>query len=778
MTKKEVSIQPVGFVNLHNHTHYSVLDGLTKLKPLMERVKSYNMNAVAITDHGTMSGAIEFYKLAKEANIKPIIGIEAYVSERSHLDKDPLYDKQYYHLTLLAMNNIGYVNLMQLSTIANLKGMYYRPRIDHHLLKKYNEGLIVLSGCISSEVGHNLRQNQYDKAKEIAKEYLEIFQDRYYIELQDHGHQDHPYKWQEQIDVNQQLIKLADELNIPAVVTCDSHYLDKSDKKAHEILLCVQTGSFLDDPDRMTLDNFDLSLPNPLDVIERWAKINPEFITNSAKIAERVDVNIELGKILIPKFETDQKLGEGEYLNELVYRGIAKKYLNLPDSLKDKLTIEEIKQQASQEVLTRTEYELDVIEKMGFQGYFLIIQDFINWGKSNGIIFGPGRGSAAGSIVSYVLDITTLDPLKYNLLFERFLNPDRISMPDIDIDIMDSRRNEVIEYCANKYGHDRVANIVTYGTMAARNAIRDTARVLRVPYDAADKLAKLVPPPVQGRHILLAVSVKQDNDLAQEYANSSMAKEVIDLAIKLEGTIRSHGVHAAGVVIAPDKIVKYAPLEMAQKGVVATQYAMGPIEEIGLLKMDFLGLSNLTIIKNALRIVKRVYGVTIDLDNLDLSDKITYDLLSKGETIGVFQLESAGMSRYLKILKPTEFDDIIAMNALYRPGPMQFIDEFLRNKNSDEPIKYLHPSMEATLKSTYGVMVYQEQIMQIAKDVCGFTGGEADTLRKAIGKKKIDIMLKMKARMIDGAYEVSKIPKPTMEVFWKQLEDFAAYYLK
>lgn len=775
MTTRLKKIAPNQFINLHNHSHYSVLDGLTKIKPLIEKAKSYQLSAVALTDHGTMSGAIELYMTAHEYAIKPIIGIEAYIAERSHLDKDPLYDKQYYHLTILAQNNQGYLNLMRLSSIANLAGFYYRPRIDLELLKKYNEGLIVLSGCIGSQIGSLLRDQQYDLARSIAQKYLAVFGDRYYIEVQDHGHPDHPHKWTEQELVNQQLLKLANELNIPAVVTTDSHYLNHDDQKAHEILLCVQTGSFLDETDRLSLANFDLSFPDPSEVIARWEKVDPNLVLNSLKIADSIEVNIELDKILIPKFKSDSQKTEDQLLNDLVYSGLAWRYLGYTKDKALKLAINKIKTELPAQVLERAEYELSVITKMGFKGYFLIIQDFINWGKDRGIVFGPGRGSAAGSIIAYALNITTIDPLKYDLLFERFLNPDRISMPDIDIDIMDSRRQEVIDYCANKYGQDQVANIVTFGTMAARNAIRDTARVLRVPYAEADRLAKLVPPPVQGHHIPLIQSIDTDKDLREEYQNNPRSKEVIDLAIRLEGTIRSHGVHAAGVIIAPEELVKYAPLEMAQKGVVATQYAMGPVEAIGLLKMDFLGLANLTIIKNALRIISKVFKTDINIDNIPLDDQLTYELLASGQTIGVFQLESAGMQRYLKKLQPTEFEDVIAMVALYRPGPMQFIDSFINNKQSNGNFEYFHPAMENALKSTYGVLIYQEQVMQISKEVCGFSGAEADTLRKAIGKKKIDIMAKMKLRMIEGGYQVSAIPKKRMELFWQQLEDFAAY---
>jgi DNA polymerase-3 subunit alpha len=760
---------------LHNHTQYSLLDGLTKVPALVDFVKQNGMEAVAITDHGTLSGAIEFYTEATNQGVKPIIGMEAYVASRRMTDKEPGKDKAYFHLILLAMNNKGYENLMRLSTEANLKGFYYKPRIDHEILEKYNEGIICLSGCASGEVGDALRQEQYDQAKKTAQWYKKVFGDRYYFEIQDHGHPSHPSKWDVQVDINKQLFKLSKELGVECVVTSDAHYLEHKDQEAHEILLCVQTGSFMSDEKRMSLKDFELHVAKPEDVIARWGKDNPEYIANSKVIADRCSINIELGKILIPKFDVPKGETESSYLEKLVYRGLAWRYGKTEEDKTVDMSVKDAQKTLPEHVLERAKFELKVINDMGFNGYFLIISDFINWGKDQGIVFGPGRGSAAGSIIAYSLKITEIDPLKYDLLFERFLNPDRISMPDIDIDIQDSRRNEVIQYCVDKYGTDRVANIVTFGRMAARNAVRDVARVLQVPYAESDRLAKMIPPPVQGRHIPLATSIKKDYDLKHEYETNPTAKEVFDLAVQLEGTIRSHGVHAAGVVIAPDDIVKYTPLEMAQKGVVATQYSMGPIEDLGLLKMDFLGLSNLTTIKNALRIVKKVYDEEIDINELPLDDKETYKLFQKGDTTGVFQLESAGMKRYLKDLKPTTFEDIVAMVALYRPGPMQFIDEFIGRKHGKKKIVYPHPSMENALQNTYGVLVYQEQVMQISKEVCGFTGGDADTLRKAIGKKNAALMAKMKDKMIAGGQEHSGISQSVMETFWSQLEEFAAY---
>ena len=769
------ALKPSDFVHLHNHTFHSVLDGLTKIHDLVDKVKELGMEAAAVTDHGTMSGILDYYKTAKKAGIKPIIGIETYVATRSRFDRDPGKDKQRFHLTVLAMNNTGFHNLMKLSTRANLEGMYYKPRIDHELLEELNEGLIVLSGCASGEIGVALKEDDYDRAREIAKWYKSILGDRYYLELQDHGHPKSNTHWDVQTKINEGLIKLSKELDIEMVVTCDGHYLTHEYQDAHEILLCVGTGSYLSDEKRMSLKDFELHLTDPRDIIDHWGEEFPEVIRNTKKIADRCDVEIELGRILIPKYPLPDGENEHSYLLRLTYQGLLQRYNGASKEEAEKLDPDEIIPKLSDEVRERAKMELGVMGNMGYEGYFLIVQDFINWGKSQGIVFGPGRGSAAGSIIAYALNITDLDPLKYGLLFERFLNPDRISMPDIDVDIQDTRRDEVIEYCAKKYGEDHVSNIATFGKMFGRMAVRDVARVLEVPYAESDRLAKLVPPPSQGRHIPLSVSIKEDADLRNEYENNPTAKEVLDYAIQLEGTIRSHGVHACGVVIAPDTLVNYIPLEMAQKGVVATQFPMGEVEELGLLKMDFLGLSNLTIINNAMRIIRKAYKKEINLSELPLDDKKTYELFQRGDTTGVFQLESAGMKRYLRGLKPTTFEDIIAMVALYRPGPMQFIDSFIRRKHGEEEITYLHSGMKNSLKNTYGILVYQEQFMQISKEWCGFTGGQADTLRKAVGKKKIDLMKKVKPEFVEGAVKVGGATKEIAETFWTQLEEFANY---
>ncbi len=768
MAKKQ-ELKPSDYVHLHNHTHHSLLDGMTKIEALVERVKMLGMEAVAMTDHGTLSGLIDFYKACKNEEIKPILGMEAYVAARKHTDKEIGKDKARFHLIILAMNNKGYENLMRLSTIANLDGFYFKPRIDRELLEKYHEGLIILSGCASGELGEALRSDDLAGALKTASWYKKIFSDRYYLEIQDHG------EWAEQLKINEGVKKISAELNIPIVLTGDAHYLNRDDREAHEILLCVGTAAYLSDTNRMSLKDFELHVRDPKETIAKWGTDHPEYITTSKAIADRCNVEIELGKILIPTFPTPKGESEKSLLDKLVYQGLAWRYGDIERAKALKLSIPEAKKKIPGGALERAKYELNVINSMGFNGYFLIVQDFINWGKDRGIIFGPGRGSAAGSIISYSLNVTELDPLAYDLLFERFLNPDRISMPDIDIDIQDTRREEVINYCIDKYGKTRVANIVTFGTMAARAAVRDVARVLEVPYAEADHLAKLIPPPIQGRHIPLAKSIKKDPDLKREYETNENAKRVIDFASRLEGTIRSHGVHAAGVVIAPDELVKFAPLEMAQKGVVSTQYSMWPIEDLGLLKMDFLGLSNLTIINNAMRIIKKVYGKTLTLDEIPLDDAKTYELFQRGETTGVFQLESAGMKRYLKQLRPTTFDDVIAMVALYRPGPMQWIGDFIDRKHGRTKIKYFHSKMEDILSSTYGILVYSEQVMQVSKELCGFTGGQADTLRKAVGKKIPALMAKMKQDFIEGAIKTSQVARKPIEDFWMSLEAFAAY---
>ena len=628
---------------------------------------------------------------------------------------------------------------------------------------------------MGSEISEAIRADDDKRALELIDWYRNVFKDRFYLEMQDHGHPKSSTHSAEQEKVNNWHMAHAEELGLPLVVTCDAHYLKKDDQDAHEVLLCIGTAANLSDQNRMTLKDYDLHVIPAAEIIEHWQDTCPEAVLNTKRIAERCNVDLQLGRILIPKFPIPTDEDEKTYLDRLVFQGLVYRYGGKTLQEASEIPVpecREILEEADKErdeahkVLPRIDYELSVVDKMGYNGYFLIVQDFINWGKSQRIVYGPGRGSAAGSILAYALRITELDPLKYDLLFERFLNPDRISMPDIDTDIQDTRRDEVIQYCSDKYG---------FGRMMAKNAVRDVARVLEVPYAEADRLAKMVPDPVMGHHVKLADAIKDVPDLKQEYETNPTSKEVIDFASRLEGTIRNHGVHACGVIIAPDDLVKFLPLEVSAKGPIAAQFPMGQVEEIGLLKMDFLGLSNLSVINNALRMIRKVYHNDIDMYSLPLDDEKTYELLQRAETTGVFQLESAGMKRYLRDLKASSFEDIIAMVALYRPGPMQFIDSFIRRKHGEEPITYLHPGLENSLKNTYGIMIYQEQFMQISKEWCGFTGGQADTLRKAVGKKKIDMMKKVKPQFIEGAVKIGGATEEIAETFWAQLLDFANY---
>jgi DNA polymerase-3 subunit alpha len=768
-SKQPVKTKPAErFVHLHNHSHYSLLDGLQKVPEMLDRIQELGMQSVALTDHGTLSGAIEFYKEAGKRGIKPIIGVEVYMAPRAHTDKSGKQDANPYHLILLAENKQGYQNLMRLVTIAQLEGFYYKPRIDRELLAKYKEGIIVLSGCASGEVAMHIRNGDMTAAEEVVRWYRDLLgPEHYYLELQDHEEQ-----WEEQRTINKGKIELAQKTGTKLVVTADSHYCQPGDKDAHEILLCVQTGKTLDDAGRMKMD-MDLFVSDPADIAARWKHL-PDVLTNTIAIAERCNLELELGKILIPRFPVPTDETEKAYLHKLTWQGLMWRYGGIAKEDIALVTEASARSKLSSEVVERADYELEVIGKMGYEGYFLIVADFINWGKNQGIIFGPGRGSAASSVISYALNITDLDPVHYSLMFERFLNPNRISMPDIDIDIQDSRRDEVISYVTEKYGEERVAQIITFGTMAARNAVRDTGRVLGYSYGEVDAIAKLIPQPVQGRHIPLATSIVEDPELRREYDSNPRAKRLIDSAMTLEGTIRSNGVHAAGVVIAPEEIVQYTPLQRAQKGGISTQYSMGPIEELGLLKIDFLGLSNLTTIKNTLRIIKKVHSELVDIATIPLDDAKTFELLSRGDTTGVFQLESAGMKRYLRELKPSEFEDIIAMGALYRPGPMSEIPRYISGKHNPSSIIYPHQSLEPILKSTYGVMVYQEQIIMLLQMIAGYSPGEADLVRKAIGKKNRDIMQAEEPKFIAGCLKQGLTERGAADL-WAMIQPFADY---
>lgn len=735
------------FIHLHVHTHYSLLDGMGKIPDYLDKAKGLGMPAMAISDHGVMYGAVEFYKEAKKRDIKPIIGCECYIAPRKLTQKEGKLDAKPYHIVLLAQNMAGYKNLLKLVTTAHLDGYYYKPRIDKDLLKQHSEGLIALSACLQGEVSRKIVGGDYEAAKKAALEYEELFgKDHFYLELQDHP------KIPEQKTANDGLKKIAKETGIGLVVTNDVHYVNSEDSEAQDVLLCVQTGSLVSDENRMKM-NTDNSMRAYEDLAAAFPDV-PEAFANTVKIAEMCDLTLELGGIIIPDFPVPKGETLKTYLIKQVEAGVAKRYTEVTEELRE-----------------RIDYEMSVIEKMGYEGYFLIVQDYVVWAKDQGIVVGPGRGSAAGSVVAYALEIVDLDPIRYGLLFERFLNPDRISMPDIDMDFADDRRHEVIAYVMGKYGQDHVAQIITFGTMAARNAIRDVGRVLGVSYGEVDKIAKAIPEKSDLRQAL-----NESAEFRSFYNESHEYKKLIDLASKLEGVARHSSTHAAGVVISRDPLVEYTPLQKATKGDLATntQYEMHAIEDLGLLKMDFLGLSNLTVIKNAMRIIKKVYSEEVDLYNLPIDDKKTYQLLARAETTGVFQLESAGMKRYIKELKPTCFEDIVAMVALYRPGPMQFIDDFIARKHGKKKINYDHPLLENALSNTYGIIVYQEQVMQISKDMAGFTGGEADTLRKAMGKKIASLMKEMREKFLTGAAGNGVERKVASKIF-DDFEAFAQY---
>lgn len=741
------------FVHLHVHSEYSLLDGLAKINQLLNKAKEYQMESLALTDHGALYGAIKFYLSAKEIGVKPIIGVETYMAARSRFDKQANVDSDRYHLVLLAKNETGYKNLLKLISLAHLEGFYYKPRIDMELLKQYHEGLIATSACLDGEIPQLLEQEQEEKAKERVKEFLEIFKKDFYLELQYHP------KIPRQEKINKKIISLSRRLGVPLVATNDVHYVSPEDAEAQDVLLAIQTQKKITDPNRLTMiDSPDFYLRSPEEMWSAFANF-PEALENTLKIADQCQIEIPTGKWILPHYPLPEGETAEEYLRNLVFERVKDRFPH-----------------PSKEVIDRLNYELDIICQKGFATYFLIVQDFVNWAKRQKIRVGPGRGSAAGSLVSYVLRITSIDPLLHNIPFERFLNPERPSPPDIDLDFADVRRDEVIDYIVKKYGQEKVAQIVTFNVMKAREAVRDVGRALGMPYSEPDKIAKLIPP-----RMTLSEALKTVPELARYYEEPRY-KKLLDLSMKIEGTVRHASTHAAGVVIGDKPLVEYVPLQKETRGEkVMTQYDMycldinvGGENALGLLKIDILGLRNLTILEKALEYINFTRGEKIDLSEIPLDDKSTLETIAKGETTGVFQLESAGMRRLAQKLKPSRFSDLSAMVALFRPGPMQFIDEFIAGKKNPKLIKYPHPDLEPILKETYGIAVYQEQCLQIAHRMAGYTLGEADMLRRAIGKKKKDIMAKEKKRFIEGAIKRGYSQKVAENVF-ALIERFAGY---
>ena len=710
------------FVHLHIHSEFSLLDGANRIKDLPVRAKELGMKAMAITDHGVMYGAIDFYKACKKEGIKPIIGCEVYVAPRSRLNKEPNIDNRYNHLILLAKNQQGYQNLSKLVSIGFTEGYYYKPRIDLEVLEKYHEGLICLSACLAGAVNQALLNGQNEKAEEIALWHKRVFGEDYYIEIQNNG-------LKEQVLANQKLVQLARKLDIPLVATNDAHYLKREDAYNHEILLCIQTGKRMSDPDRMKFDTDELYVKSPEEMSEYFSAF-PDAIENTVKIADKCNVEFEFGHTILPNYNVPPEFPTHyDFLKKLCDDGLKKRY---GDNL-------------SEEILKRAEYEIGIIKKMGYVDYYLIVWDFIHFAKSNGIPVGPGRGSGAGSILAYAIEITDIDPMKYGLLFERFLNPERISMPDFDVDFSDVDRQKVIDYVSEKYGHDHVSQIITFGTMAAKMVIRDVARVLDFPYSESDKIAKMIPNEL---HITIPKALEQNKELKDLYDNDELIHKLLDIAMALEGMPRQASTHACGVVITKDPVDTYVPLYVRDNQ-ISTQYIMTTLEELGLLKMDFLGLRTLTVIKDTVNLVKENRGIDVEFDQ-EMSDPKVYKLWQEGSTSGIFQFESQGMTNFMKELKPDCLEDLIAGVSLYRPGPMDQIPRYIRGKQNPGHNEYTHPSLEPILNVTYGCMVYQEQVMQIVRDLAGYSLGRADLVRRAMGKKKLDVMAKEREVFING----------------------------
>ena len=744
------------FTHLHVHTEYSLLDGSNKIKEYVARVKELGMDSAAITDHGVMYGVIDFYRAAREAGINPILGCEVYVAPGSRFDREVgSGDDRYYHLVLLAENNQGYSNLMKIVSKAFVEGFYYKPRVDLELLEKYHEGIIALSACLAGEVARYLARGMYEDAKIVALRYQDIFgKGNFFLELQDHG-------IPEQQTVNQQLLRMHRETGIDLVATNDVHYTMAEDAEPHDVLLCLQTQKKLSDENRMRYEGGQYYVKSP----EEMARLFPyalEALENTHKIAERCHVEIEFGVTKLPKYDVPDGLTSWEYLNKLCYEGLEQRYHPVTEELKKRL-----------------DYELSTIKNMGYVDYFLIVWDFIKYARDNDIMVGPGRGSAAGSLVAYTLGITQLDPIRYDLLFERFLNPERVSMPDIDVDFCFERRQEVIDYVRRKYGDDCVVQIVTFGTLAARGVIRDVGRVLDMPYAQVDTIAKMIP---QELNITIDKALGMNPELRKAYEEQDDIHRLINLAKRLEGLPRHTSMHAAGVVISQKDVSEYVPLSRAQDGSIVTQFTMTTLEELGLLKMDFLGLRTLTVIQNAVKMVEKSTGMLLDMQEIDYNDKKVLDSLGTGRTDGVFQLESAGMKSFMKELKPQSLEDVIAGISLYRPGPMDFIPQYIRGKNRPDTIRYDCPQMEPILKPTYGCIVYQEQVMQIVRELAGYTLGRSDLVRRAMSKKKASVMAKERQNFVYGNAEegvpgciANGISEEIANKIYDEMTDFAKY---
>ena len=746
----------MAFTHLHVHTEYSLLDGSNKIKEYVARVKELGMNSAAITDHGVMYGVIDFYKEAKAQGINPILGCEVYVAPNSRFDRETVHgEDRYYHLVLLAENNTGYSNLMKIVSKGFVDGYYYKPRVDMEVLEQYHEGIIALSACLAGEVPRAITRGNYEEAKEIALKYQKCFgKENYFLELQDHG-------IPEQQNVNQHLLRMSQELGIELVATNDIHYTYAEDAEPHDILLCIQTGKKLADEDRMRYEGGQYYVKSEQEMAELFPYAR-QALENTQKIADRCHVEIEFGVTKLPHFEVPEGYDSWSYLNKLCFDGLKERYPQNHTELEERLN-----------------YELGVIKEMGYVDYFLIVWDFIHYAREHGISVGPGRGSAAGSLVSYTTGITNIDPIKYNLLFERFLNPERVSMPDIDIDFCYERRQEVIDYVIRKYGEDCVTQIVTFGTLAARGVIRDVGRVMDLPYAYVDGIAKQIPMELG---ITIEKALKMNPELRTMYENDESVKTLIDMSKRLEGLPRHTSMHAAGVVISQKSMDEYVPLSRASDGTITTQFTMTTIEELGLLKMDFLGLRTLTVIQNAVRMAQKSSGKQINIDEIDYQDKGVLELIGSGKTEGIFQLESAGMKNFMKELKPQSLEDIIAGISLYRPGPMDFIPAYIKGKNHPEEVTYDCPQLEPILAPTYGCIVYQEQVMQIVRDLAGYTLGRSDLVRRAMSKKKGSVMEQERKNFVYGNEEegvpgciANGIDEKIANKIYDEMMDFAKY---